>query len=409
MKLHASWLAAVVSLLIAGQACNLPTFGGGTPPAVATLVQLYTAAALTVQAAGSPAVSATPTSTATNPFPTFATLGPSRTPAPVTLCDAAEFVGDITIADGSSIDPGADFTKTWRIQNVGTCSWTPAYALVFVSGDRMNAPLGLGVPGNVNPGQSIDLSVSMTAPSGNGQYQGYWKLRNPAGGLFGIGAQAQTAFWVRVIVAGPIYVAYDFAARCCDAVWQNNSDDLPCPGSQGDGKGYVVKLDHPLMENGQTADGAGLLSVPKKAYNGLITGKFPAVKIRDGDRFRALVNCAYQAYSCNVIFRLDYQIGGENTRSLGHWNEAYEGKYYPVDIDLSHLAGQYVKFILSASANGSWNQDEALWIAPRISRIGNPPPTNTPTTTPTPTLTPTLTPAPIPTVTQTPSPTPIGL
>jgi hypothetical protein len=383
-------------VLIASLACNVPSFAAGTAPAVATLSQLYTAAALTVEAASSPVVSATPTSSATNPFPTFATFGPSRTPAPVALCDAADFVGDITIPDGSSIDPGADFTKTWRIQNVGTCSWTPAYALVFVSGDRMNAPISLGLPGNVNPGQSIDLSVRMTAPGGNGHYQGYWKLRNPAGTLFGIGAQAQTAFWIRVVVAGPTYAAYDFVAKYCDAAWQNNNNDLPCPGLQGDSKGYVIRLDHPIMENGKTADGGGLLSVPREAYNGLITGKYPAVKIRDGDRFRALVNCAYEAYSCNVIFHLDYQIGGGSTRSLGHWNEAYEGKFYPVDIDLSSLAGQYVKFILSASANGSPNQDEALWIAPRISRIGNPPPTDTPTTTASPTLTPTLTPSPTP-------------
>ena len=118
-------------------------------------------------------------------------------------------------------------------------------------------------PDYVNPGQTIDLSVNMIAPNRDGHFQGYWKLRDPAGVLFGIGAQAQSAFWVDINVSGPTYTAYDFAANYCNAGWQNNNNDLPCPGSEGDNNGYVIKLDHPVMENGKTEDEAGLLTVPK--------------------------------------------------------------------------------------------------------------------------------------------------
>ena len=45
-----------------------------------------------------------------------------------------------------------------------------------------------------------------------------------------------------------------------------------------------------------------LLTVPKEAYNGSISGQYPAIKIRDGDHFQARVNCAHRARSCNVIF-----------------------------------------------------------------------------------------------------------
>jgi hypothetical protein len=122
--------------------------------------------------------------------------------------------------------------------------------------------------------------------------------------------------------------------------------------------------------------------------------------VEDGDRFRAIVNCRYNSAGCDVVFRLDYQIGNGNINSLGQWNEAYEGLSYTVDIDLSSLANYNVKFILTVLANGSPAKDFAIWIGPQILRQGNPPP---PTAIPTNTFTPTATAT--ATSTQTPTPT----
>jgi len=392
-------LIAPIILVLASVACNFLSTGNGTPQAAATLDQLYTAAALTVQASVSQAASATPLATGTNPFPTFSLLTATPVAAPVIVCEAAAFVKDVTISDGASFGRGANFTKIWRIQNVGTCSWSPSFSVVFVGGTQMSAPYSVGLADYVNPGQTIDVAVNMIAPNQNGHYQGYWELRDPAGVLFGIGAQAQSSFWVDINVSGPTYTAYDFTANYCTAAWQNNNINLPCPGSQGDNNGYVIELDHPVMENGKTEDEAGLLTVPKNVNNGTILGGFPAIKIYNGDRFHALISCQYKSYSCNVIFRLEYQIGGGSINTLGQWNEVYEGKYYPVDIDLSPLAGNNVKFILLVTANGSPNQDNALWFAPHITRLGTMPPTSTFTPVPTASFTST------PTVTFTPSPT----
>jgi hypothetical protein len=403
MRPQARTLLVSIILILASLACNFSSSGNNTPQAAATLDQLYTAAALTVQASVSQVGSSTPLGTGTSPFPTISLLTPSLAPVPVTPCDAAVFVKDVTISDGTTIGRGASFRKIWRIQNVGTCSWTPSFSLVFVGGDRLNAPASVGLSDYVNPGQTIDLSINMIAPNQNGHYQGFWELRDQAGVLFGIGAQAQSSFWVDINVSGPTYTFYDFAANYCNAVWQNNNNVLPCPGSQGDNNGYVIELDHPIMENGKTEDQAGLLTVPKNANNGLIQGAFPSIKIQDGDRFQALINCQYKSYSCNVIFRLEYQIGGGSIKTLGQWNEGYEGKYYPVDIDLSSFAGNNVKFIMLVMANGSPNQDNALWFAPHITRLGTPPPT--PTFTPTSTATPTFTPTSTATSTSTPTAT----
>ncbi len=402
MYLKRRLLFVPLFLILASLACNAPSNVKNTPQAVETLNAFYTAAAQTVQAAAShvvPPLTSTPTSVSSISTSLPIALTPSRIPAPIVLCDAAAFIKDVTISDGTAVGRGATFTKTWRVQNVGTCSWTTSYGLVFVNGDQMSAPGGIAMSSNVNPGQIIDLSVTMTAPNKDGHYQGFWKLRNATGVLFGIGPQGQGAFWTDINVTGPLYTAYDFVASYCDANWGNNFADLPCPGVDGDNNGYVLRLDHPVMENGKTEDQAGLLTVPKNTYNGYIRGNFPAFTIYDGDHFQSLINCQYKAYSCNVVFRLDYQINSGDIKTLGQWNEAYEGEYYSVDIDLSALTGQNVKFILMVTTNGPFNQDYALWFAPHIVRVGTPPPTFTPT------FTPTLTPTSTPTITLTPAPT----
>jgi hypothetical protein len=82
-----------------------------------------------------------------------------------------------------------------------------------------------------------------------------------------------------------------------------------------------------------------------------------------------------------LIYRLQYQIGSGDIKTLGQWREVYEGEYYPVSIDLSFLSGQKVKFIFTVFANGSSHEDFALWVTPRITRQSSERPTAVPTKT----------------------------
>jgi len=133
----------------------------------------------------SPTVTASPTPTL---FP------PTQTP--VSYCDWVSFVKDVTIPDATIWIQGTTITKTWRLKNRGTCSWTPNYALVFVKGAQMGAPAVVSLPSNVNPGETIDLSVTLTVPETPGHYVGYWMLRNASGTLFGYGDKADKSFFV---------------------------------------------------------------------------------------------------------------------------------------------------------------------------------------------------------------------
>ncbi len=126
-----------------------------------------------------------------------------------TSCDRAGAGNpiDISIPDDSQLLPGQVFTKVWLLQNVGTCTWTKDYKVALFSGESMGAQISVSLPGNVPPGQSVEISLDMVAPQTPGEYQSNWKLRNPSNEWFGIGPDGSAPFWVRIVIVGfPITV-----------------------------------------------------------------------------------------------------------------------------------------------------------------------------------------------------------
>jgi hypothetical protein len=128
------------------------------------------------------------------------TLGPTRTatrpPAVVEPpCDDSAFIVDVTIPDGTKMEPGEEFIKTWSFRNTGTCRWTTEYTLAFVSGNPMDG-VATFVPAPVDPGGTIEISVGLVAPSDNGTYTSNWRLKNPDGKFFG------DMVYVQIVVTG---------------------------------------------------------------------------------------------------------------------------------------------------------------------------------------------------------------
>ena len=189
--------ATAFVLLLA--ACNLrqgatPTPGLSPEEIIATSVQATAQFVLPPSIVTPP--SPTPiTPTLHPPTPTL-TPAPTATPPP---CSRAEFVADVTIPDGSDIQAFDTFTKTWRLRNTGTCTWTSDYRVVFDHGDQMLAPDSSPLSGgSVPPGGTVDVSVLMEAPGTSGTYKGYWRLRDAGGVLFGVGPSGNVAVWVEI-------------------------------------------------------------------------------------------------------------------------------------------------------------------------------------------------------------------
>ena len=202
----------LISLLILFlSACNMPR--ETTPPAEQTAA-INTSVARTVAARES----AAPQPTAQPPTESTETPGPTETPQPTETaisdtatptetpipCNLARFVTDVTIPDGTEFEPGDTFVKTWRLRNVGSCAWTSGYDIVFFGGDALGAPSAVQITsGTVNPGQSVEVSVNLTAPGSEGTYRGNWKLRDPSDVIFGIENSSSGSFWVEIEVVVP--------------------------------------------------------------------------------------------------------------------------------------------------------------------------------------------------------------
>ncbi len=332
------------------------------------------------------------------PMPTLtATATPFDTPPPVLPpgCDRGSFVADVTVRDGATFAPGEAFTKTWRLKNSGYCAWTRDYALVFYGGEQMGAPTLVNLPWPVAPGAMVDVTVNAVAPVAPGQYRSDWMLRNASGGLFGIGSNGDKPFWMLINVVGAPPLAetgYDFAANLCAAEWRSGAGILTCPFTDGDSRGFALPA--PVrLEDGSMASSA-ILTHPQNKYDGYIQATFPTFTVQPGDRFQAVVGCEHNI-SCYVTFRLEYLTAGGAPRIFWKWSEKNEGKTYRVDLDLSPLAGQSLRFVLTSLAAGPATNDRAVWAEPRIIRPGIPPPTRTPTPIPTSSPTPTETPVPV--------------
>ncbi|MFN2198526.1 MAG: NBR1-Ig-like domain-containing protein, partial [Anaerolineales bacterium] len=157
------------------------------------------------EATDTPAATPAPTETqAPEPSPTAPTAEPTETTTAQqggSACtDIAAFYGDLTVPDDTVYYQQTDFTKGWELRNNGTCTWDAGYRLVFNSGDPLGAPLTNPLPGQIEPGQTVNLYLDMRAPDGGGTYYSNWELQNGDGQRFGVGINGTDYFWARIKV-----------------------------------------------------------------------------------------------------------------------------------------------------------------------------------------------------------------
>ena len=172
-------------------------------------VMIQTQAVATFSAGLTQTAQALPTATATmtsSPSPTT-TSTPSATPTtavvilPTSSCNVLTFVSDVTIPDNSSMVPGQEFTKTWRVKNTGDCDWKEDFQIKFFSGNTLDGKtLTLGK--TIKPGNETNISINLTAPTNTGVYTGNWRMTDNSGSFFG------DSFYVMIkVVDGPTLTA----------------------------------------------------------------------------------------------------------------------------------------------------------------------------------------------------------
>jgi len=317
-----------------------------------------------------------PTATSIPPTATMVPPTPTNTPIP-TPCDWAQWVADVTFPDGSTLTAGQQFTKTWRLKNIGTCTWTTSYDLVFVSGAAMGAPASVDLKSNVAPGQTIDLSVNLVAPTAGGSYKGFWELRNANGVLFGLGPNTDDPFWVSINVSAYRSDAvptskypYDFTATLCQATWFSNAGNvtLPCPNVPSTFPQWAAVLMNPKFSTG-TQENERTIWMHINNSNDYMQGFFPATVIKTNDHFIARIGCLYGNTNCTASFSLDIKVDNGSVTNIGKWSTTYNGGLTKIDIDLSQYAGKSVQFILGATDKNASGSVDLFWFVPSIQQI----------------------------------------
>lgn len=123
--------------------------------------------------------------------------------------DQAEAAGFRPSIDLDHVAPGQNFQGTWTFRNVGTSVWTGNYRLAFTetvhaeTRDYPRSPMSavrsvaigdVGAPAQVNPGETVSLTVNFTAPNTAATHATNWQLQTPDGRPFG------PVRWMRAVV-----------------------------------------------------------------------------------------------------------------------------------------------------------------------------------------------------------------
>jgi hypothetical protein len=163
---------------------------------IAEFTQTARAVPPTSAATATEAVTTTPLAT----LPPTATAVPTNNPFESTptaiTCDDSSYdpnTVDVTYPDRTEVTPGQDFVKTWKIRNIGSCTWGTGYSAIFAYGEKMS---GVAEPmtGAVAPNEEVEISVRLKAPNNTGEYYSYWRMANASNSPFG------ETFYVLIVV-----------------------------------------------------------------------------------------------------------------------------------------------------------------------------------------------------------------
>lgn len=195
IKTAAAATALVELTKIAGQASpttaptQTPTTAPSTQTPDATQAANATPTLLSIATVGGLPATETP---AVPPMAgTPGSVIPSLTPLVVVntgpTCLNSKFVADVSIPDGTVMKPGEKFTKIWRIQNTGTCSWDQGFGFIRWAGPDLGAS-NIYFSNNDKPvgaGGIIDFYLEMRAPYQAGDYVAHWVMVSDSGKTFG--------------------------------------------------------------------------------------------------------------------------------------------------------------------------------------------------------------------------------
>ncbi len=374
------WIVSILVLFLPVLSACSPSAAQTTPTVEATLDQnrMNTAVAATMSVlstevaslkASAQAPTTQPTPKPTGGTPSAATAPTATSQPRSATCDFASFVGDVTIPDGTMIPGNTPFVKTWAIKNIGTCTWTPDYQIVYDGGDVLGSPLAVPmVSKNVAPGETVQISLTLTAPPDNKRHYSYWKFRNAQGGVFGVvdvATNQERPVWAEIQVGD----TYSFVDNMCLATWKTGSGTLlTCPGDPTSTSGAVYRMNNSQWEGDVIEDEPVLVLAPPAGENTTIVGQFPPIIVPTYDWLLARVGCLRDLPDCSATVRITYSVDGGPEQPLYEGEQQYDNSVDPINVKLIEysLANKSVSFLFYVTANGDGANTKIFFFLPRL-------------------------------------------
>lgn len=199
----------------------------------------------------------------------------SKPAVPTLPKPALRFVRDGTFPDGTSVQPGAIFRKTWRVRNDGPHPWPEGCRLVNVGGDILSlspslASCSVSASASVSlsssslaverdgggespllvslsPEEEGEVSVSLLAPQAPGMYTTYYRAQTKEKAFFG------QRLWAAIVVVDVSSSSSSSAVNHQDE-WVNIASDSlasssPPPQEEGEREEEEVVVKNTENEN----------------------------------------------------------------------------------------------------------------------------------------------------------------
>lgn len=311
------------------------------------------------------------------PYPTAthlpATVTPTTTPLPSpTLTSTPQvpppvqdstfvFIGE-TIPDGTNLQPGQKFKKTWTLKNGGNSTWDKGMVLTRTSSSPANETLGspeqIPLSKDVELGATIQIEVDLVAPKQNGLFTVFYQLQNETGLPI-----PNSQIWVAITVGNvPLPGSGGVTAQLVSASMQNAEFTVDFCMQVPDGRQWypwgVILLANQLRYSptGSRIDPAGATTANKCFSFG-----FP-VSIASGTNYKLSIekvelppqvhqaeNCAYAQKTLKATYPgLDFKCSGP-----GSW---YSDLVLPSGMT-KERADQLILDAMSSSIYGPWILD----------------------------------------------------
>ena len=118
------------------------------------------------------------------PSPTFEPTTEILPVATPQCSDLLTYLEDLTIPDGTVVQPGDVLDKRWLIQNNGSCNWNENYRLKLVSGPALGVPEEQALYPARGGTQAV-IRILFKAPNEPGLQRSAWQAFTPQGEAFG--------------------------------------------------------------------------------------------------------------------------------------------------------------------------------------------------------------------------------